>query len=340
MTETLDIDRGELEQVTGDLLARHCDVAHLRDRLEAGGAHAPALWWRLAETGLVSALVPAEFGGAGLEPAHLPGVLHATGYHALPEPLLETAVLAVTLLAAFPDHPDADARLGGIAEGSLLATVRFGDADRHVAFAADAHLVLDVAPDGAVTAYAADQLEVVPAAGVDPLRPVAAVIPHGAGDLLGTSPDVAAHVRDLAVAGAACQLAGAARRLLDLTVEYVADRHQFGRPVGSFQAVKHKIADVAVGVDMAEAAALGAFGAEDAHDRARRAASAKAYAGQAADRANVEALQLHGGIGFTWEHHLHVWLKRTMSLTAAHGTPAAHRRTLARDLLARIGEEE
>ncbi|HEY0697497.1 MAG TPA: acyl-CoA dehydrogenase family protein, partial [Micromonospora sp.] len=105
---------------------------------------------------------------------------------------------------------------------------------------------------------------------------------------------------------------------------------------GSFQAVKHKIADLAVGVDMAEAAALSALDAIDEPDAAQRAAAAKAYAGQAADRANVEALQLHGGIGFTWEYHLHFWLKRVMSLTAAYGTTTAHRRDLATDLLARV----
>ena len=337
MTDTLDLDRRQLDEVTTELLGRHCGLDHLRGRLDAGVAHDAALWARLSETGLVSALVPGEFGGAGLSPRHLPGVLHATGYHALPEPYLETAVLAATVLSAFADAPDVAQRLASLAEGSLLVAVRIGDLDPHVAFAAEADVVLDVALDGTITVYRSEEVEVESLDAVDPLRPAARVRPCGTGTVLGVAPELAARVHTLAVAGAACQLAGAARRLLDLTVEYVSVRHQFDRPVGSFQAVKHKIADVAVGVDMAEAAALSALDAIDDPDAAHRAAAAKAYAGQAADRANVEALQLHGGIGFTWEYHLHFWLKRVMSLTAAYGTTTAHRRHLATDLLAQVG---
>ncbi|MEV0326852.1 acyl-CoA dehydrogenase [Micromonospora echinospora] len=336
MTDSLDLDRRQLDDVTTELLQRHCGLDHLRGCLDAGAAHSASLWARMAETGLVSALVPGEFGGAGLTPRHLPGVLHATGYHALPEPFLETSVLAATVLTACADVPDVAQRLASLADGSLLVAVRIGDLDPYVAFAAEADLVLDVAPDGTVTMYRAEEVEVEPLPAVDPLRPVARIRPGGPGTVLGVAPDLAARVRTLAVAAAACQLAGAARRLLDLTVEYVSVRHQFGRPVGSFQAVKHKIADVAVGVDMAEAAALSALDAIDDPDAAHRAAAAKAYAGQAADLANVQALQLHGGIGFTWEYHLHFWLKRVMSLTAAYGTTTAHRRDLATDLLAGV----
>ncbi|MGI5241986.1 acyl-CoA dehydrogenase family protein [Dactylosporangium sp. CA-139066] len=340
LDEALDEDRRQLDEVTTELLQRHCGLDHLRERLDAGAAHSAALWGRLAETGLVSALVADAWGGAGLSPRHLPGVLRATGYHALPEPYLETAVLAATVLTAFAGDPEVERRLASLAEGSLLVAVRIGGLDPYVAFAAEADLVLDVAPDGTITVYRPEEVEVEPLEAVDPLRPVARVKPRGGGTVLGVSPELAARVRTLAVAGAACQLAGAARRLLDMTVEYVGVRQQFGRPVGSFQAVKHKIADVAVGVDMAEAAALSALDAIDDPDAAHRAAAAKAYAGQAADRANVEALQLHGGIGFTWEYHLHFWLKRVMSLSAAYGTTAAHRRDLATGLLARVHGRE
>lgn len=333
------LDRSELDEVTRDLLTRHCSLEHLRRRLDDPAAHGGDLWRRLVETGLVSALVPEEHGGAGLSPAHLPGVLQATGYHAVPEPFLETAVVGVSLLAAFPDHPQSAARLAAIAAGDLVVAVRFADLDAHVAFATDADLFLEVGPGGVVTAYAPEELEITSLTGVDPLRPVARVRQVGPGEVLGTSPEAVARVEALAVAGAACQLAGAARRLLDLTVEYVGVRHQFGRPVGSFQAVKHKIADVAVGVDMAEAVAADALAGALGSDGPRRAAAAKAYAGQAADLANVEALQLHGGIGFTWEYHLHIWLKRVMSLSAAYGTTVRHRRALAVDLLERTRRE-
>ncbi|MDP3968712.1 MAG: acyl-CoA dehydrogenase [Nocardioides sp.] len=340
MTETLDLDRRQLDEVTKVLLDRHCGLEYLRERMDAGEAHQPALWNRLAETGLVSALVADEAGGAGLTPRHLPGVLHATGYHGVPEPFLETAVLGVTILGAYAEDPWVADQLRALAEGSLLVAVRLAVLDPHVAFAAQSDLLLDVADDGTVTAYPTAEVAVTSLEAVDPLRPVARVALPGSGRVLGVDPALARRVRTLAVAGSACQLAGAARRLLDLTVEYVSVRHQFGRPIGSFQAVKHKIADVAVGVDMAEAAAMGALDAVDEPDAAARAAAAKAYAGDAAARANVEALQLHGGIGFTWEYHLHFWLKRVMALSVAYGTTAAHRRGLAADLLNRTGRRE
>lgn len=338
MTATVDTDRRQLEEVTADLLGRYSGVDHLRARLDTGAVHSPRLWRRFAETGLLSALIDEEHGGAGLTTQHLPGVLHAMGYHAVPEPFLETAVLGATALGAFPEHPEFSARLEALAAGELIVGVRLSHLDPYVVFGADADLVLDIAPDGRVTAYRPDEVDIEELQAVDPLRPVARVTPRGVGEVLGDSLRTATLVRTLAVAGAACQLAGAARRLVDLTVEYVNVRHQFNRPVGSFQAVKHKIADVAVGVDMAEAAAANALGDLTQEDAARQAAVAKAYAGQAADLANVEALQLHGGTGFTWEYHLHFWLKRVMSLSAAYGTTTTHRRALAQGLLTQLSK--
>ncbi|GAA1546217.1 acyl-CoA dehydrogenase family protein [Nocardioides humi] len=336
--DTLDQDRRELVELTDDLLGRHCDLDFLRARIDDGTAHTPGLWGRLAETGLVSALVAEEHGGAGLTPAHLSGVLHSLGRHAVPEPYLETAVLAVSVLGALPG-PVADTWLPRIAAGEAIAVVRLEDLTPLVPYAVDADLVLDLAADGSIRAFAREETEVAPVAALDPLRPLARVTPVGEGALMGHDGAVVARTRSLALAGAACLLAGASQRLLELTVEYVAVREQFGRPVGSFQAVKHKAADLAVLVDMATAAALSAFDAVDEPDGSRRAAAAKAYAGDAAARANVDALQLHGGIGFTWEYHLHLWLKRVMGLAASYGTTTALRRDLARELLARVTEE-
>lgn len=336
--DTLDQDRRQLVALTDDVLGTHCGLDHLRARLDDGTAHTAALWGRLAETGLVSALVAEEHGGAGLSPAHLSGVLHSLGRHAVPEPFLETAVLATSVLGALPG-PVADAWLPRIAEGDAIAVVRVGDLTPFIPYAADADLLLDLADDGSVHAHTREEIEVVPVPSLDPLRPLARVAFSGAGTLLGTDSAVVARTRSLAMAGAACLLAGATQRLLEHTVEYVAVREQFGRPVGSFQAVKHKAADLAVMVDMATAASLSAFDAVDDRDGPRRAAAAKAYAGDAAAKANVDALQLHGGIGFTWEYHLHIWLKRVMGLAASYGTTTALRRDLARELLARVTEE-
>ena len=342
MTNAVDNDRRELVGLTNDLLRRHCDLSHLRARLDDGTAHSPALWGRLAETGLVSALVAEEHRGAGLDSSYLSGVLFSLGEHAVPEPFLETAVVAVSVLAAFPESPAAAEWLAKIAAGEALVAVRLGALTPHVVHAADADLLLDLADDGSVRAWPAADLDVVPVKALDPLRPLAKVVARTDGELLGTSVEVVERARVLAVAGAACLLAGASRRLLDLTVEYVAVRHQFGRPVGSFQGVKHRVADMVVMVEMATAAAMSAFdaaGSADLADARRRAWAAKAYAGDAAELANVDALQLHGGIGFTWEYHLHIWLKRVMGLAASYGTTTALRRELAKELVGRVTEE-
>lgn len=338
----VDSDRQELLKLTTDLLDRHCDLDHLRARLDAGAPHDPELWRRLADAGLVGALVPEEHGGAGLAPAYLSGVLHELGRHATPEPFLETAVIGASVLAALPDSDVATGWLERVAAGEALVAVRIGRLTPYAVHGADADLLLDLGDDGTVTAHEIADVEVRPLAALDALRPLAVLEPRGAGTRLGQSSEVVTRARVLAVAGAACQLAGAAQALLDHTVEYVGIRHQFGRPVGSFQAVKHAAADMAVMVDMATSAALSAFDAVDdgdLDDARRRAWAAKAYAGDAAELANVSSLQLHGGIGFTWEYHLHLWLKRVMGLAASYGTTTALRRDLARELLARTRAE-
>jgi len=339
MTIAVDDDRSALADLTTDVLGRHCGLEHLRRCLDEGTAHTTHLWQRLADAGLLSVLVPEEQGGAGLDTSYLSGVLFKLGEYAVPEPFLETAVIAAGTLAAFPDSATATVWSERIASGEALVAVRIGALTPYVVHAADADLLLDLGDDGSVRAYPAGAFTVTPVRALDPLRPMGRVETTGSGELLGTSTEVVERARVLAVAGSACLLAGASKRLLDQTIEYVTVRHQFGRAVGSFQAVKHAIATMAVMVDMATSAAIGAFDAAGDPDAYSRARAAKAYAGDAADLANVEALQLHGGIGFTWEYHLHLWLKRVMSLASTYGTTGALRRELARELLTRVGEQ-
>lgn len=337
MTETaVDTERRELAELSEGLLERFCSVDHLKGRLEQGSAHSSELWRQLVESGLVSALVAEEHGGLGLTPSHLSGVLYSFGRHAVPEPFLETAVIAASLLGA-ASWPEAPSWLERIATGEAIVAVRF-DAARHVAFVRDADLLLDVSADDAVRAFTADELDLTDLRALDDLQPVAAVVPRTAGVDVAIPRERVEHARVLAMAGAACLLAGATRRLLELTIDYVSIRTQFDRPVGSFQAVKHKVADVAVMADMAGAAALSALDDIDEPGAFTRAAAAKAYAGDAAQLANVHALQLHGGIGFTWEYHLHIWLKRVMSLSAAYGTTRRLRGVLAARLIAEVAE--
>ena len=324
----LGADSADLARLTDDLLDRHSDVEALRERLSHGRTHDPAVWARLVGSGLVGALAGEELGGTGLLPGHVARVLESMGRHVLPEPYLETAIIGVPLLAAFPGSPQAQGTLARVLDGEALVAVRLGSLTPHVVHATDADVLLDVTGDGTVTAYAGPGLDVVPLNGIDPLRPVGRVV-LGEGVVLGRSPGAADRARVLAVAGSACLLAGVLQALVATTVEYVGVREQFGRPVGSFQAVKHRAATMAVLAEMSSAAALTALEDVDAPDAFVRAAAAKAYASAAAETVNVDSLQLHGGIGFTWEHHLHLWLKRAMSLAASYGTARDLRRTLA-----------
>lgn len=335
MNTTLDDDLRHLLALTRDLLGDRVDEAHLRSRLDQGEPHSPELWKQLADIGLISALVSEERGGAGLGPQHVAQVLQAIGEYAVPEPFLETAVIAVSVLEALSASPGAAAWLDGIAAGEVMVAVQFEGRPGHVACAGGADVLLQFGLDGSIRAFAVDEFSATKIASVDPLRPLFAVTTTGPGELLGVDAGVTALAWRLAVAGSACLLAGVSRRLLDMTVDYVLVRHQFGRPVGSFQGVKHKLASVAVKVEMASAASVSAFEHVDDDLDGARAAAAKAYAGEAGELANVESLQLHGGIGFTWEYPLHVWMKRAMSLGQAYGTTTTHRRDLASSLLAR-----
>jgi alkylation response protein AidB-like acyl-CoA dehydrogenase len=150
-----------------------------------------------------------------------------------------------------------------------------------------------------------------------------------------SSAEVVARARDRASAASAALLCGIGLHLLETTVDYVKQREQFGQPVGSFQAVKHKLAETLVVIETARSATwYAAYAiARDLDDRALAVSVAKSYAAGAESKANTEALQLHGGIGFTWEHDLHLWLKRGKALEQAYGTPAEHRERLAAHLL-------
>jgi alkylation response protein AidB-like acyl-CoA dehydrogenase len=336
MTTIDKADQAELTSLASEVLGRHCDLDYLRRQLNDKAAHSSSMWKRLADVGLIGALVPEEFGGAGLAPGYLAGALEVMGRYALPEPFLETAVIAVPTLAAFPGEVS-ELWLRRIVTGNAVATVRMSWFGPYLPYAEDADILLDFAADGTVTLHDRASLRIEDAGSIDALRPLAEVSLTGTGKVLGTSKDITDLARRLALAGAACLLAGVGRGLLETTVEYVSVRHQFGRPVGSFQAVKHKAATVAIGVTMARSAALSALECAEDPTFLRGVTAAKAYAGQAAEVANVEALQLHGGVGFTWEHHLHMWMKRAMSLGASYGTARTLRRWLARDLLDQLG---
>jgi alkylation response protein AidB-like acyl-CoA dehydrogenase len=271
----------------------------VRDLLAKEPNDERATWDALVAMGVTTVLVPESDGGLGLDEMTLVPVLEQTGYAALAFPVVETAMVAAPLGLA-----DAGA-IVALADGPLVAW-----ADRaNVVLGCDGREIpLDL---------------LTPVEAVDPSRPV-----HRIGRPT-TAP--AEDVVDRAVLGTAAQLLGLGQAMLDLTVGYVKERRQFGVPVGSFQAVKHHLANGLKDLSFARPAVYrAAYSVATAAATATRDVSmAKAMASDAASFVARVALQCHGAIGYTVEYDLHLWLKRTWALSRAWGDSSWHRERVA-----------
>ena len=312
-----------LRDVARDLFAKQSPPSLIRERWKSGERE-PKLWRAMAEVGLLGVIVPEEFGGSGGDETDLVLVLEEAGRAALPEPFAE-AIVASRLIALHGSDVLSQSWLPRIASGEVIATVAL-ETDPLVPFAGVADILLLLDPTGA-RLLTREDFTAREVTSLDPARPLFTV-ESKRGERL----DLIAPASRAAAATAAVQN-GVAARLLEQTVGYVAARKQFGKPVGSFQAVKHKLAKVHVAIEASRPAAWYAaytLATDDPH-AARAARVAKVAASHAEALANAEALQCHGGIGFTWEHDLHIWLKRGLALQPAFGTPAEHRAMLARE---------
>jgi alkylation response protein AidB-like acyl-CoA dehydrogenase len=320
-------------------------------------------WAVLAELGAPSLVVPESANGLGLGDVDLVGVLEEAGYACLPEPLLETAALAAPTLAALVPEPAAAGALAALVEDDAVFAVGGIDispagissptevtADGmlrtpRVVGARDADLLLLACRDD----ESGWQLHAVPAASstaeathaLSATRDLSTVHwPLAADTLLayGVAAEAAASLlADRAAAGTAALLTGLADRMVAMAAAYAKERHQFGKPIGSFQAVKHLLADARVALEFARPAAYrAAWSLATAQPTLSHDASmAKAMASDAADRAARVALQVFGALGYTWECDLHFFLKRTWALSRAWGDAATHRRLVLGHLLAR-----
>jgi alkylation response protein AidB-like acyl-CoA dehydrogenase len=294
-------------------------------RAWARGDHGPgrALWTRLAESGVFGLAIPEEYDGLGLLPVELTVAFTELGRHAVPGPLAETAA-AAALLDHLGDRTTAAAWLPGIASGKTIATLTLlTDESPYVLDADVADLVLVVAGD--TVRVAASTGPVQPSA--DPARRLSR--PAG-GTVLAEGPQVphaAAHAADVATLATAAQALGLGRALLEQTVAYVRQRHQFDQPIGSFQAVKHRLADVLIALEFAEPLVhAAALSLASSHPRTGRdIAAAKAATGEAAYLAARTALQCHGAVGYTEELDLSLWTRKARALRTAWGTPSACR---------------
>lgn len=312
-----------------DLLSKRCGPDAVRASWDNEDGRVPGLWSALADMGVLALRAPEDAGGLGMDEVDLIRILEEAGYAGVPDPLLEHAAVAVPALA----EGGADDLLGAAAAGEITCTVALSAGGPYV-LAAEAADVVVVEHEGALRAVPAADCRFVGQPSIDQSRRLATVtVEPGAGTLLeGVDPLLAA---DRAALGTAAQCVGVARRLLDATVEYVGQRHQFGKPVGSYQAVKHHLADVRLGIEFAAplvyraAWSVARHESMDAQVRSRDVSMAKSMAADAADAACRAALQCHGAIGYTFEYDLQLWLKRGWALAAAYGDARTHRDRVA-----------
>jgi alkylation response protein AidB-like acyl-CoA dehydrogenase len=282
-----------------ELLEKECTAAHVRDAWTNATGRVPGLWERLGEMGVVGMLASEADGGLGLTMVDLVLLLEETGRYAVPEPIVETAAFGVPLL---------------------------GRADLTIA---TAHALVPWADTADVIFTAAGRfdpaaVEFVPHASVDAARRVFEVrgsaVPFE-GDFM------AAYIRG--VCGTAAQLCGLSDRMLDLTAAYVKERTQFGVPVGSFQAVKHHLANARIALEFARPLVYRSAATLTPADTSMALA-------KAADAALVTAraaLQCHGAIGYTTEYDLHLYMKRAWVLARALGDARFHRNRVAEAIL-------
>lgn len=335
----LSADQVALRDAAGALLDDRCDIATVRRACENGGFDAD-LWAAMVDQGWTGIAVPEALGGVGMGTVEAAVLLEQTGAHLAPVPLLQQ----LAALAVLADGPWSGRLLAGEAVACVARTPleRAGDGSvsgrtEPVIYGARADVL--VAPAGDVL-VAVDLAGVArsPEPAMDQTRELAWIDLDGAAAMtVGGADEVTAHLDRGAVFHAA-EMLGGAEAVMNLAVEYAKVREQFGRPIGSFQAVKHRCADMLVDVEGMRSAAyhaawaLGTSGSEGAET----AAVAKIWCSDAGVRVAESALQVHGGIGFTWEADVHLYLKRAQLDSVSFGDARHHRARLAAVLRDRV----
>jgi len=316
-------ERQLLRETVAALVAKHADPAAVRAAMESERGYDESLWRLLCEqVGAAALVIPEELGGAGGELADAATVLQELGRALVPSPLLGTTLAELALLAAA--EPDAET-LAGLAEGGSIGALVL-DADYVVN--GDIADVVIVAPDGQGGDLSRwTRFSAQPVTTMDPTRRLARLRPDEGSEITAIGPDPG--IADIAAILLAAEQIGAAERCLELTVEYTKNRVQFGRPIGSFQALKHRMADLYVTVAAAKAVV------SDACDdpTPTNAATARLAATEALNAVAAEGIQLHGGIAITWEHDMHLYFKRAHGSAQLLGSPRELLRQLESQVL-------
>ncbi|HMZ14162.1 MAG TPA: acyl-CoA dehydrogenase family protein [Mycobacterium sp.] len=305
-------ERQMLRETVASLIDKHASSAAVRAAMESPRGYDESLWSMLCEqVGVAALVVPEEFGGAGGELADAAAVLEELGRALVPTPLLGTTLAELALLAA--DEPDTDT-VEQLAAGEAIGAVVF---DRDYVINGDIADVVIAVEDARLVRWKDVSAEAVST--VDPTRRLARVTP-GTTETIGTDPGIAGTAAILLAA----EQVGAASRCLELTVDYTKERVQFGRQIGSFQALKHRMADLYVAVQSARAVVGDAI----AEPTASSAALARLAASEAFTTVAGEAIQLHGGIAITWEHDIQLYFKRAHGSAQLLGPPREQLRRL------------
>lgn len=326
-------DQLAITEAAREMLVETCATTDLRRLLASGEPRDAGRWDTIREMGLLGLLAPESAGGLGLGLADFVGIAEAAGYVGLPEPLVEHAAIAVPLLARIGDA----AQLTAAIDGKTLA---IGYPGRRFVPDADTASALLLAHGNDVHLVDAADVTLTRQESTDPFRRLFKVdwTPTNATRQAAEWGDTA----DRGAVLAAAQLLGIGQRAIDMAVAYAKDRNQFGKPIGSYQAVKHLIANAQVAIEFARpvvhaAAAELTLGTVASQ---ARVSHAKIAAAEAADLATSTAVQVHGAMGMTWEVDVHFFLKRALALRADWGTSAVHRaRVLQRVLSAPTGPD-
>jgi alkylation response protein AidB-like acyl-CoA dehydrogenase len=329
-------DQRDIQRTARDLLSERASAARVREHAEAQTTD-EALWRELSELGWPGIAVSEEYGGQGLGQIELSILCEELGRSLAPVPLLPSA-LAATMIEQAGSDEQRERWLPGLASGETLGAVAAavdGTAELVVS-GAQADVIVLVEPDGSARAVAAGDAEVSPFDAIDPTRSAASVSVSGDQGELPGEVCVGLGRAQISISS---ELVGVCDRALGMTVEYVKDRKQFGVPVGAYQAVSHRCAQMLL--DTEKARSMTAFAAwtadADPEQLAQAAAMAKAAASDAGREVTAAAIQMHGGIGFTWEADVHWLFKRAQIDSTLLGGASRQRAQLASILADRVG---
>lgn len=327
-------DQREIQRTARELLADRARFERVREHAEARRFD-EGLWRELCELGWPGIAIPEEHGGQGLGRVELSILCEELGRALAPTPFLPT-VLAATLIQNAGSAEQCARWLPNLASGETIAALGLArDGVAELVIGAPSATLFVLVEDGAARVLDVDQAQVTAADSIDPTRPSGTVSARAdAGEAL--DGDVSGGI-DRALVAVASELVGVCDRALEMTVSYVKERRQFGVPVGSYQAVSHRCAQMLLDTEQARCTVAFAAWAADADQRAlpEAAAMAKAAASQAGIEVTSSAIQAHGGIGFTWEADVHWLYKRAQIDSALLGGAKQQRRRLAHILAER-----